>query len=1038
MSKRSTLLKIALFALTFLFEMGWAKSQEFWYMNDRTLEVGWGFGFARMGRYSMDSCKISSVHNNTNDDYNDGSFTTGGRIFSFLDCFVCFVNGTASRGVYELGIVSAFPFLNDSLIGVYPGIFVQNYDTLVEAMTCDYANNLYLAGAGVMVFDPAAEQFDFLGYLPPDMRAGGAMTYRDGRLLLTTVSHTLVEINQANPMASQTLYTFPDTVPPIHAMVSFPYRCDSIVTFAIGTDSSGSRIYRFDLDSYALTEVCQTDRHLYGATARQSCWRPPCELQAVLDEDGSSLAAAPGDYRDTICRTPVPVADADLRLNAVLDLDSIEIILDGVLDAGMEYLSLAAAPPVPVAGEGTARLVLYSPGGASTADFEQALSLVRYNNDAPSPAYGERQIHVLPRSGIYSGIITHAYLLVDTSALQVQINAVDPACYGFTGAVDIAASGTQAPYQYSWSDGVQGPQRNDLPAGEHYFTVTDALGCSRSLSLTLGQPDSLSVSISGAGVACGNTGTLSAQATGGTTPYNFQWSNGDSGPQAGQLGGGLHSLTLTDAQGCTAIAQAQLQQIDTVFTQSLQQRCAGEAFEYEGQSYYADTTLCGYYSALSGCDSVHCISVQFLDTFRIVNNAQICAGETYYFYGLPLAGDTTMCINFNTVAGCDSVICLNLEVIPTHVELAQSICQGETYVFAGQPLSEPGMYPDTLVGVSGCDSILILHLEVIPPPTLQWSTLGSLCRGEPVLLSPGIHQTYLWSDGSTGPNLQVSEGGSYGVTVIGPGGCAAQGGITLSDDALSLSAVAVPPACYGFADGSISAEQPLGGLPPYRYRLVGRGGWQSSPIFVGLTAGAYTLEAEDAAGCLGVLQLTLAQPNALALDLGADIHMHLGDSITLNPQTNAANAALAQWSPPEGLRCDTCVYTVAQPLRSTLYSLTMTDTAGCRVEDALWVFVERQAGVFVPNALSPNADGINDVLVIFADASVSRLLRLRIFDRWGALLADVQNPQPETPVWDAKGRGGKPVPAGVYVYVLELERLDGQWEQVSGEVAIIR
>ena len=49
---------------------------------------------------------------------------------------------------------------------------------------------LYLAGAGVMVFDPAAEQFDFLGYLPPDMRAGGAMTYRDGRLLLTIITCT--------------------------------------------------------------------------------------------------------------------------------------------------------------------------------------------------------------------------------------------------------------------------------------------------------------------------------------------------------------------------------------------------------------------------------------------------------------------------------------------------------------------------------------------------------------------------------------------------------------------------------------------------------------------------------------------------------------------------------------------------------------------------------------------------------------------------------------------------------------------------------
>jgi hypothetical protein len=86
--------------------------------------------------------------NNTTDIYNDFSFTTEGYIYSYLECFSCHLNGPFPDGLHELGVVSALPLFDDSLIGVYPTAFTFDTDTMIQAMTCDYFNHLYLAGEG--------------------------------------------------------------------------------------------------------------------------------------------------------------------------------------------------------------------------------------------------------------------------------------------------------------------------------------------------------------------------------------------------------------------------------------------------------------------------------------------------------------------------------------------------------------------------------------------------------------------------------------------------------------------------------------------------------------------------------------------------------------------------------------------------------------------------------------------------------------------------------------------------------------------------
>ena len=129
--------------------------------------------------------------------------------------------------------------------------------------------------------------------------------------------------------------------------------------------------------------------------------------------------------------------------------------------------------------------------------------------------------------------------------------------------------------------------------------------------------------------------------------------------------------------------------------------------------------------------------------------------------------------------------------------------------------------------------------------------------------------------------------------------------------------------------------------------------------------------------------------------------------------------------------------TDAFPTHTTRYLLAVTDANGCQEQAQVLLQVDRTLGLFIPNALSPNDDGINDRLVIQTDASVRRLSDLQIFNRWGVQVYEQASPRPGQESWDGKFRD-QLQPSGVYVYQLKVERVDGVVETISGALLIVR
>ncbi|MEO0627939.1 MAG: gliding motility-associated C-terminal domain-containing protein, partial [Bacteroidota bacterium] len=166
-----------------------------------------------------------------------------------------------------------------------------------------------------------------------------------------------------------------------------------------------------------------------------------------------------------------------------------------------------------------------------------------------------------------------------------------------------------------------------------------------------------------------------------------------------------------------------------------------------------------------------------------------------------------------------------------------------------------------------------------------------------------------------------------------------------------------------------------------------------------------------------------------------------GDSVAVNFTTNLRPDEIDSifWSPATDLSCSDCLTPWVSAQNSTQYTLTVIDTTGCRGTHIMNVLVDPSVDVFVPTAFSPNEDGINDRLTVFAGRNVARIKSFLVFDRWGNIVynSGVMEPNDPNDGWDGKYRG-QILTQAVFVYVLDVETIDGRDVQFSGETMLIR
>ncbi|MFI5218171.1 MAG: T9SS type A sorting domain-containing protein [Bacteroidia bacterium] len=155
-----------------------------------------------------------------------------------------------------------------------------------------------------------------------------------------------------------------------------------------------------------------------------------------------------------------------------------------------------------------------------------------------------------------SNTTTASYSISEPTQLNVFSGPSSVPCYGDSiGVLTATATGGTIPYSYLWSNSAVTPVITNLNAGTYTVTVTDANNCTATISATVTEPPQLNISISTTtNVSCYGyaDGLLCATVTGGIGPYAYLWSNGATAQCIASLVAGTYSITVMDANSCTA------------------------------------------------------------------------------------------------------------------------------------------------------------------------------------------------------------------------------------------------------------------------------------------------------------------------------------------------------------------------------------------------------------------------------------------------------------------------------------------------------
>ena len=145
----------------------------------------------------------------------------------------------------------------------------------------------------------------------------------------------------------------------------------------------------------------------------------------------------------------------------------------------------------------------------------------------------------------------------DSDTPSVSLDSENTACGEENGSVTANASGGQAPYTYLWSNNTNQPSIDDVPAGNYTVTITDNAGCTAMATATVGDSGAVNADASATETTCGeNNGMATVDAVGGVEPYSYLWSTAATTQMIMGLEPGDYMVTVTDANGCTDVAAA--------------------------------------------------------------------------------------------------------------------------------------------------------------------------------------------------------------------------------------------------------------------------------------------------------------------------------------------------------------------------------------------------------------------------------------------------------------------------------------------------
>lgn len=485
---------------------------------------------------------------------------------------------------------------------------------------------------------------------------------------------------------------------------------------------------------------------------------------------------------------------------------------------------------------------------------------------------GMQSVTVTDAKGCTSAISVE--MIEDILPLQVSVEETQSIDCAETndGALSTVVKGGKGPYTFAWSNGATAKAADGLGAGQYSVTVTDAQGTTAEATSALAAPVSLVATATAVQPASTNTsdGIARAGATGGTAPYSYTWNTGAGTELAEGLAPGEYTVTVTDANDCTATASISISEnilpLQVALSEAIPVNCNGGASgaivsEVNGGKAPFEYKWSGGQGG---------------------GKAEGLPAGTYSLTVTDAAGTTvTSSLNLSEPEAL-SVDILTVQPATTNAAdgKAKATASGGTppysYDWSTNLYTDladnlpPGTHTVTVTDANGCTKEESVEItENILPLALRLEISAPIsCEGGAGALSAVVSGgkspfAYAWSNGATEPQAAGLSAGTYQLTLTDAAGTTVEAEALLSQpEALAAEAVVVQPASTNAADGKAKVTA-NGGTSPYQYEWsTGAGTGQAES----LAPTTHTVTVTDANGCTAETSVVISE-NILPLQV---------------------------------------------------------------------------------------------------------------------------------------------------------------------------